>query len=173
MDSYPSTRVYAESIYPDIYDGSCTVPLHRYYELIQTQKSLCDVALRISDILQDSSRFASYRTASASKPQKLCAQPDISDQLNRMNKQDSSKSFRPTPSGTDINNNNDPSTKDSAVPATASPQIFNLENFRARRRYPEQRKQCSSLYARATLVAADYDFQCRIVQLLAVCNTTH
>ncbi|KAL8720182.1 MAG: hypothetical protein Q9225_002912 [Loekoesia sp. 1 TL-2023] len=170
MDSDPSTRGSAENFFPDSYDGSCSIPLHRYHELIQTQKSLCEAALRISDILQDSSRFASYRTAPASKPQKLRAQTDIPSQLNRRNKQDSSKPFRPTPSGVDINDNNNPSTKHSAVPATASPQIFELENFHARLRYIEQRKQNSSLYSGPSPLVGDYDFQCRIVQLLAVRN---
>ena len=183
-------------------DESYTISSRQHYELIQAQNNVCELVLRLSDLLSDPSRFASYPTAPGLQPQRSDTQsagsrrldqvrvkgfPDISrysfdrrDTVSdpqmfdtrltlpeRLNLESlgyvlnpSSLDRRKSRESVNIEEKHLSFTRKPLVFTATSRRTYKLENARARRRYAEQRKQSNRLYARASLVAADYDFQC-------------
>lgn len=171
MQTETTTGAHARDEISRTDDGRYTISPQQHAELLQSQRQLWGLVLKITDILHDSSRFTSYPQAAAQEPDDARTQSTVVERSNPDHSRNFSKTLESEALEEDASNKRDIRMTGSTIAATSGPQILNLENMRARRRYAQQQKQSSLLYARASHLTADYDFQC--TKCLSPCHTIH
>lgn len=134
------------------------VSRQQFDALFASQKAFHEVAIKVTDILQDSSRSACYQ----SLPRNL----DNDIDLNYVCQQDipGNGVSVPREQHNRIGHHSERRTPGPQERTqTADEKIsFQVENMRARKAYKQKRQRSINLYARAPAshLDADYDFQC-------------
>lgn len=129
---------------------------HQFDALLASHRAFHEVAIKVTDILQDPSKSAYYQSLPSE------AEEDIN-----MNHVDYRQNV--LKSNSDFSNHSERHTlrqqqRKPAPDKALSNSTFRLENIRARKAYNQKRQRSINLYARASGLSPDakYDFQCML-----------
>lgn len=135
---------------------------HQFHALLASHKAFHEVAIKVTDILQDPSRSAKYQLPSDRAEEEINV--NYIGYGQTVSKRDSSVSSQKSGS---IGNHSKPQIpyqqeRQPAPDRTLLDCSFQIGNERARRAYKQKRERSINLYARASLsfLDAEYDFQC-------------
>lgn len=135
---------------------------HQFDALLASHRAFQEVAINVTDILQDPSRSASYESPSS----KVKDNDDLNPAgYGHTVSEDDSLVPRHQSGGVKNNSRRHSPHRQELKPASneTSPLVnLQIENARARRAYNHKRQRSTRLYARASgsLPDAEYDFQC-------------
>lgn len=133
---------------------------HEFNALVASHRAFHEVAIKVTDILQDPSRLAYYQP-----------HPRTSDSDIGVSFIESTKDGRPSSrqQGGDIKNDSNwrllqAQEREPAADETRPKITFESENIRARKSYGQKRQRSIRMYARASASYpdAEYDFQCKL-----------
>ena len=136
---------------------------HQFEALLASHRAFHEVAIKVTDILQDTSRSAHYQ------PHPYTAEGNIDESFldNKQNlAKDDSVFSRQQAGGIKDDSSGRPLQRQEREPATDETppkRTFDLENMRARKAYTQKRQRSIRMYARASgsYHDAEYDFQCK------------
>ena len=136
---------------------------HQFDALLASHRAFHEVAIKVTDLLQDPSRSAYYQP----HPSTSVGDIDVSLLNNKQNStKDDSLFSRRQSGGIKDDSSQRLLQRQEREPATneTPPNItFELENMRARKAYSQKRQRSIRMYARASgsYPDAEYDFQCK------------
>ena len=132
----------------------------QFNALIESQKAFHEVTLKISDILQDSSRLASYRSIPNEDDHDA---DEVSKHRENGVKEGNSSTLQLRPGAcvdSCIQNEEPPDATKRELTGSSPPWSFEVENARARKAYEQKRRRSLMLYNSVSYLKAEYDFQC-------------
>lgn len=135
---------------------------HQFDALLASHRAFQEVAIKVTDILQDPSRSACYQSLSSKVEDNI--DPNHADYGHSVSEDDSLVPRHQSGGIKDDSGRHSPHQQE-LKPASneISPLVtLQIENARARRAYNHKRQRSIRLYARASgsLPDAEYDFQC-------------
>ena len=136
---------------------------HQYDALLASHKAFRDVAIRVTDILQDPSRTSYYQSVPSE------AEDDIDANYNEQNapKDDSSASRQQIGDFRVYSKRYMPHQQERkhTPNETITNSAFEVENTKARKAYRQKRQRSINFYASTSLSYLDteYDFQCMLI----------
>ena len=136
---------------------------HQYDALLASHKAFHDVAIRVTDILQDPSRTSYYQSVPSE------AEGDVDANYNGQNvpKNDGSVSRQQSGGAWNYSKRYTPHQEERkpAQDETITSIAFEVENTKARKAYSQKRQRSINFYASTSLSYLDteYDFQCMLI----------
>ena len=128
---------------------SAQISRDQFDALLASHKAFHEVAIKVTSILQDPSRFASYQSIPSSAEDNL---DETNTTIGQAISGDVCRSPPPKPLESELSRVN-----------TFPPRSFDTNNAKARKDYYNKRQRSIKLFAQASTsyVAAEYDFQCK------------
>ena len=147
----------------DAFVSTNTPIRHKFNALLASHRAFHEVAIKVTDILQDPSRLAYYQP----HPRTFDSGIGVSLVESKQNSTKDDRPFSRKQSG-DIKDDSNwrllqPQEREPATDETRPKITFESENMRARKSYSQKRQRSVRMYARASASYpdAEYDFHCK------------